>query len=396
MMTRFLEDLLSQGSSGAPLGVWLIGARGAVATTTIVGAIAIRLGRTGRVGLVTEGDAFRVSGLASLDELVFGGHDLLDTPLVKSAHALSRDTGPLLPELIHAVEDELTAAEQHLKIAPPAPAARAPLEFVRAVQRDLNEFRRSTGARRVIAVNVATTEPPAGAELLDLDLDGLEAALRAPGSRLPTSALYAYAALDMGVPYINFTPSVGASLPGLEELARRRGVPHAGRDGKTGETLLKSALAPMFRMRQLHVRTWVGFNVLGNADGLALSDPATAASKTESKGKVVPSILGYEPHTLVRIDYVPTLGDWKTAWDLIQFEGFLGTPMTLQFTWQGSDSALAAPLVLDLIRLVDLAASRGEGGGLGHLAFFFKSPVSCEIHDLAEQYALLCGHVNGP
>jgi myo-inositol-1-phosphate synthase len=110
---------------------------------------------------------------------------------------------------------------------------------------------------------------------------------------------------------------------------------------------------------------------------------------------VVPSILGYEPHTLVRIDYVPTLGDWKTAWDFIQFEGFLRTPMTLQFTWQGADSALAAPLVLDLVRLVDLAASRGERGGLGHLAFFFKSPVSCEVHDLAEQHALLCRHVKG-
>src|SRR3989442_9176435 len=119
------------------------------------------------------------------------------------------------------------------------------------------------------------------------------------------------------------------------------------------------------------------------------------AWKTESKGKVVPSILGYEPQTLVRIDYVPTLGDWKTAWDLIQFEGFLGTPMTLQFTWQGSDSALAAPLVLDLIRLVDLAASRGERGGLRHLAFFFQSPGSCEIHDLAQQYAVLCRHRKG-
>src|SRR5207247_2035469 len=260
------------------------------------------------------------------------------------------------PELVHAIEDELTEAEKHLKIAPPTAAARAPLQFVRAVQQDLDDFRRSTGARRVIAVNVATTEQPAAAELRDLDLDALDAALHAPGSRVPASALYAYAALDMGVPYVNFTPSVGASLPGLEELARVGGVPHAGRDGNTGETLLKSALAPMFRMRHLHVRTWVGFNVLGNADGLALSDPATAASKTESKGKVVPSILGYEPQTLVRIDYVPTLGDWKTAWDLIQFEGFLGTPMTLQFTWQGSDSALAAPLVLALIRLVHQAA----------------------------------------
>jgi myo-inositol-1-phosphate synthase len=382
-------------SVSEPLGVWLIGARGAVATTTVVGAIALRRGHTGTVGLVTESDPFRASALAPLETLVFGGHDLLDTPLVKAAHALCRDVGPLAPELVRLVEDELATSEQHLRPAPARADGRPPREFVRAVQRDLAEFQVSSGARRVIVVNVATTEPLPGPEVLALDRPGLERALDVPGGRLPTSALYAYAALDLGVPYVNFTPSVGASLAGLEALAQARGVPHAGRDGKTGETLLKSALAPMFRMRSLQVRSWVGFNVLGNADGLALSDPTTAASKTESKGKVVPSILGYDPHTLVRIDYVPTLGDWKTAWDLIQFEGFLRTPMTLQFTWQGADSALAAPLVLDLARLVDLAASRGERGGLAHLAFFFKSPVSCEVHDLAEQYALLCRHVKG-
>jgi myo-inositol-1-phosphate synthase len=384
-----------RGPVGESLGVWLIGARGAVATTTIVGAIALERGHTGPIGLVTESDSFHGSGLASLDALVFGGHDLLDTPLVKAAHALCRDVGPLAPDLVRLVEDELATREQHLRLAPAIVAGQPPREFVRAVQRDLEEFWTASGARRVIVVNVATTEPLPPPDLLELDLVGLERMLDVPDARLPTSALYAYAAIDLRMPYVNFTPSVGAALPALEALAQARGVPHAGRDGKTGETLLKSALAPMFRMRGLQVRSWVGFNVLGNADGLALADPATAASKTESKGKVVPSILGYEPHTLVRIDYVPTLGDWKTAWDLIQFEGFLKTPMTLQFTWQGADSALAAPLVLDLVRLVDLAASRGERGGLGHLAFFFKSPVSCEVHDLAEQYTLLCRHVKG-
>src|SRR5438445_1148858 len=382
-------------SSDEPLGVWLVAARGAVATTTIVGAIALKRGHTGSVGLVTESDPFHGSGLASLDALVFGGHDLLDTPLVKAAHALCRDVGPLAPDLVRLLEDELSTSEQHLRLAPAIVAGQPPREFVRAVQRDLAEFRTSSGARRVIVVNVATTEPLPPSELLGLDLAGLERMLDVPDARLPTSALYAHAAIDMGMPYVNFTPSVGASLVALEALAQARGVPHAGRDGKTGETLLKSVLAPMFRMRGLQVRSWVGFNVLGNADGLALADPVTAASKTESKGKVVPAILGYEPHTLVRIDYVPTLGDWKIAWDFIQFEGFLRTPMTLQFTWQGADSALAAPLVLDLVRLVDLAASRGERGGLGHLAFFFKSPVSCDVHDLAEQHALLCRHVKG-
>ncbi len=376
-----------------PLGVWLIGARGAVATTTIVGATALRLGRARAVGLVTEIEPLRTAPLAPIDSIVFGGHDISDTPLVKSAHALCRDAGPLNLQLVRAIEDELADAERSLRPAPELAAGRPAIQFVRRVQRDLAAFRDTTGARRVLMVNVATTEPLPPAELAGLDLEGLARALDAPGPAVPASALYAYAALEAGVPYVNFTPSVGASLPALEQLARERGVPHAGRDGKTGETLLKSALAPMFRMRHLEVKSWVGFNVLGNADGLALSDPSTAASKTESKGRVVPAILGYEPYTLVRIDYVPTLGDWKTAWDLIQFEGFLGTPMTLQLTWQGSDSALAAPLVLDLVRLVDLAASRREGGGLGHLAFFFKSPVGCDVHDLAEQHALLCRHV---
>lgn len=374
------------------LGVWLIGARGAVATTTIVGATALRLAQTRAVGLVTETPPLSAAPLAALDSLVFGGHDIADVPLVKAAHALCRDVGPLNLQLVRALDDELAAVDAHLRPAPDL-AGRAPAHFVRDVQQDLAAFREATGARRVVMVNVATTEPLPPAELAGLDLAGLARALESRDARLPVSALYAYAALAAGVPYVNFTPSVGASLPALEELARARGVPHAGRDGKTGETLLKSALAPMFRMRHLEVKSWVGFNVLGNADGLALSDPTTAASKTESKSRVVPAILGYEPFTLVRIDYVPTLGDWKTAWDLIQFEGFLGTPMTLQLTWQGSDSALAAPLVLDLVRFVDLAAARGERGGLAHLGFFFKSPVACEIHDLSEQYALLCRHV---
>jgi myo-inositol-1-phosphate synthase len=378
-------------SSATPLGVWLIGARGAVATTTMVGALALCRGHARPTGLVTATAPLDAAPLVPIDTLVFGGHDLADTPLVKAAHALCRDAGPLPAPLVQALENDLAAIEGQLRPAPSAPAGRPAREFVRAVQDDLAAFQASTGARRVIMVNLATTEPPVTAALAARERAALEADLAGPG--LPASVLYAYAALEAGIPYVNFTPSIGASLPALEHLARERGVPHAGRDGKTGETLLKSVLAPMFHMRNLQVRSWSGFNVLGGGDGLALSDPATAVSKVESKGRVVPSILGYEPHLLVRIDYVPTLGDWKTAWDLVQFDGFLGTPMTLQLTWQGSDSALAAPLVLDLVRLVDLAAERGERGGLGHLAFYFKSPVGSDVHALAEQYTLLCRHI---
>jgi myo-inositol-1-phosphate synthase len=192
---------------------------------------------------------------------------------------------------------------------------------------------------------------------------------------------------------VNFTPSLGASVPALAELARAQAVPFAGRDGKTGETLLKSVLAPMFAMRRLKVKSWTGFNVLGNSDGAALADPEVAASKVQSKGDLVRATLGDDVHNLVRIDYVPPLGDWKTAWDLVTFDGFLHTPMTLQLTWQGSDSALAAPLVLDLARFIDLAAARGESGPLGWLGFYFKSPEGCPVHELRDQYQMLLKHL---
>ena len=164
---------------------------------------------------------------------------------------------------------------------------------------------------------------------------------------------------------------------------------HAGQDGKTGETLLKSVLAPMFAARNLEVLSWVGHNIFGNLDGLVLDDPANKAAKIKSKDQLVGNILGYDPQTLVSIEYIRSLGDWKTAWDHIHFRGFLGTPMTLQFTWQGCDSLLAAPLVLDLIRFVELSHRRGEVGVLSHLASFFKRPLGLEEHDFSRQFSLL-------
>jgi myo-inositol-1-phosphate synthase len=206
---------------------------------------------------------------------------------------------------------------------------------------------------------------------------------------LPASSLYAIAALDLGMPYINFTPSLGAAPPAIQELARFRGTCHAGQDGKTGETLLKSVLAPMFAARNLEVMSWVGHNIFGNLDGLVLDDPANKAAKIKDKDQLVREILGYDPQTLVTIEYIRSLGDWKTAWDHIHFRGFLGTPMTLQFTWQGCDSLLAAPLVLDLVRLVELSQRCGETGVLAHLGSFFKRPLGLAEHDFPRQFQLL-------
>jgi myo-inositol-1-phosphate synthase len=222
----------------------------------------------------------------------------------------------------------------------------------------------------------------------------LSPALAAGGPELlPASAIYALAAIERGDTYINFTPSLGASFPALHELARATGSLHAGKDGKTGETLLKTVLAPMFAARNLQVMSWVGHNIFGNRDGLVLDDPANKSSKVETKDRVLYEILGYRPSSVVTIEYLPDMGDWKTAWDHIHFQGFLGTKMALQFTWQGCDSLLAAPLAIDLARLADLEKRRGGSGLMSHLACFFKSPEGHVEHDFFKQFTFLTDYL---
>lgn len=238
---------------------------------------------------------------------------------------------------------------------------------------DLRDFVRRRGLTRAVVLNVASTEP-------------------APvGSALPPSSLYAAAALAAGCPYVNFTPSTGLHHPALASAARAGRLPYAGRDGKTGQTLLRSVLGPMFAQRALAVRAWSGTNLLGGGDGASLADPAAAAAKNAGKERVLADTLGGAPQGEVHIDDVPALGDWKTAWDHIAFDGFLGTRMILQTTWQGCDSALAAPLVLDLARLVSRAHEAGLSGPLSELGFYFKDPVGDGPAALGEQYAALAG-----
>jgi myo-inositol-1-phosphate synthase len=205
--------------------------------------------------------------------------------------------------------------------------------------------------------------------------------------------LYACAAFDRGFSYVEFTPAIGVAVPALQELALKQHVPWYGRDGKTGETLLKTVLAPMFRARNLQVLSWEGFNILGGGDGRVLADPAHKRAKLRSKAGVLGKALGYAPHASVGIEYVPSLGNWKTAWDFVHFRGFLGTKMSLQFIWQGCDSILAAPLVLDLARLAEFAQRRGEAGPMTHLACFFKDPLDVDQHAFADQCRLLTDYV---
>ncbi|MET7695069.1 inositol-3-phosphate synthase [Streptomyces sp. NPDC005483] len=362
---------MSASDSVPRVGVWLIGARGSVATTVVAGCAAMTAGLHPPTGLITETPPFVESGLPTLSSLVFGGHDTLDCPLPKRAEALA--AGGVLPHgLPTAVSAELAAAEREILPGGPLPGdTRTEDELITAFAADIRSFVRRCRLTRAVVVNVASTEP-------------------APtGAALPPSSLYAAAALRAGCAYVNFTPSTGLHHPALAEPAHSSGLPYAGRDGKTGQTLLRSVLGPMFTQRALTVRAWSGTNLLGGGDGASLADPAAAAAKNAGKERVLADTLATTPEGEVHIDDVPALGDWKTAWDHIAFDGFLGTRMILQTTWQGCDSSLAAPLVLDLARLAARAHERGLSGPLGELGFYFKDPVGQGPAGLGEQYAEL-------
>ena len=372
-------------------GVWLIGARGSVATTAVIGGLALRAGLVDPVGCVTAHPALNSPALPGFGELVFGGHDVTGVPVAKKAEQLAA-AGVVPARLVQALRAELAEAEADLRAAPiGATQARIAEEMAG----DMVAFRTRHGLDRVVVVNVASTEPAADPHPAHAGLDALTAALGTPGSVLPPSSLSAYAAFTAGCSFVDFTPSTGARLPALAEFAARRGLPYAGHDGKTGETLLKSVLAPMFAMRGLQVRSWSGVNLLGGGDGASLKEPGANASKSASKQRVLRETLGYRPEGGTRIDYVADLGDFKTAWDLVTFAGFLGTPMRLQFTWEGCDSALAAPLVLDLARISVAAHAAGHAGPLAPLAFFFKDPLGDVDHALPAQWEALRAFVAG-
>ncbi|MBO4207864.1 inositol-3-phosphate synthase [Micromonospora echinofusca] len=372
-------------------GVWLVGARGSVATTSVIGALALRAGLAEPTGCVTELPELRGPALPALDDLVFGGHDVVGTPLTKRAEELA-DAGVVPTHLVTALADGLSAVEEEIR---PAPTGTGQHRQAEAVATDLTRFADRHRLDRVVVVNVSATEPAPPAHPAHADLTALRTALAGDDPVLPSSSLYAYAAFTAGCSYVDFTPSTGARLPALAALAAERGLPYAGHDGKTGETLVKSVLAPMFAMRHLRVRSWSGLNLLGGGDGANLAEPAANAAKTASKQRVLGEALGYLPQGHTRIEYVEEIGDFKTAWDLVNFSGFLGTRMRMEFTWHGCDSALAAPLVLDLARLTAAAHAAGRSGPLAELAFFFKDPLGGAPASLGEQWTVLRDFVAG-
>ncbi|MEK7484667.1 MAG: inositol-3-phosphate synthase [Planctomycetota bacterium] len=389
------------------VGAWLIGALGQVGTCTMVGHEAVKRNIYPPIGLVSELADFRQMALLPLDQLLFGGYELRPVTLKESAREVYEKAGTISLELLQGLDSWMEAQQENFK---PGYLTRkegaierfrseksnlvlSPIEIVERVQRDLQEFQQKHDLETVIMVNVASTERPFQLAPEIQTPPQFEQYLKSNGE-VPVSSIYAYGALKGGFPYINFTPSTGVNLLPLLALAKEKNIPIMGQDGKTGETLLKTTLAPMFVARHLKVLSWEGYNILGNRDGMVLEDPSNSQSKLRSKDESLRDILQDSSfHSKVTIDYVPSLDDWKTAWDFIHFKGFLNTKMIMQFIWQGCDSALAAPLVLDLIRFAHFAHQRQEGFLMKHLACFFKNPLGVQEHRFMKQFDLLTDYV---
>jgi len=386
------------------VGLWLIGAWGGVGTTIALGLASLRRGLMDMTGLVTALPPFARLDLDPAGQIVVGGHDVRQTTYRQAAREFHEQSGVFDASLLDACAADLDRWNENVRPGtvynagptisrladlPQAHRSETARSAIDRIQADLQAFRGNHRLDQVVVLNVASTEAPFELTEVHASVQSLLPALEMRQPVLPASALYAWAALDLGLPYLNFTPSLGASFPAAEGLALQRKAVFGGKDGKTGETLMKTVLAPMFANRNLRVLSWVGHNIFGNRDGLVLDDPHNKASKVQTKDKVIAEILGYKPQSHVSIEYIESLGDWKTAWDHIHFRGFLGVKMSLQFTWQGCDSILAAPLALDVARLALLAQRRGEVGVLRHLACFFKSPMGAPEHDFFKQFAML-------
>ena len=368
------------------LGVAVVGLGGAVATTAIAGIEMIKAGRNDRTGLPLAD--LSVPGLADYRDIVFTGwdvngddlgaaaekHGVLDSEQVRGAGCALRGIRPM-PAVGSSIFCRNVDGENKIN-------AKSHREAIQRIGDDLARFKRESGVDRVIMVNLASTEkyPDLDAPALQ-DLTSFEKALDESDPTIGPAMLYAYAAIRNGNPYANFTPSFAADAKPLIQLARERNVAVAGKDGKTGQTFIKTVIAPALRQRSLHVDGWFSTNILGNRDGLALDDPGSLKSKLGTKKSVLDQMLGYpvEDH-IIDIRYYRPRGDDKEAWDNIDISGFMGQRMQLKINFLCKDSILAAPLVIEIARCLGLADRRGQGGVQEHLGCFFKAPMSANGH----------------
>jgi myo-inositol-1-phosphate synthase len=384
------------------LGVLLVGL-GAVSTTTIAGVLAIRKGiarpigsltqmGTVRLGKRTEGRSPKISEilpLSELDDLVFGGWDIYEDDCYKAA----RTAGVLEPSLLDQVRPELEQIRPWPAVfdrryvkrlsGPNVKSGKNKRELAEQLIADIRAFKATNGLDRLVMVWCGSTEVFMTESATHHTVESFEQALEQNDVSIPSSMVYAYAAIREGIPYANAAPNLSADIPALVSLAAATKTPLAGKDLKTGQTLIKTIIAPGLKARLLGVEGWYSTNILGNRDGEVLDDPESFKTKEESKKSVLDYILQPQLYPelydrlchVVRINYYPPRGDNKEGWDNIDLVGWLGYPMQLKINFLCRDSILAAPIVLDVALFLDLAKRANMHGIQEWLSFYFKSPV---------------------
>jgi len=395
------------------LGI-LIPGMGAVATTFVAGVLAVRNGLGKPIGSLTQMGTIRLGKrtekrvplikdfvpISDLDDLVFGGWDIFD----ENMYTAAINAGVLEKEMLNNIKSELQSVK-------PMPAvfdqffvkrltgnhvkqAQTKMDLVDQVRNDIQSFREQHDVKRLVMIWCGSTEVYTEPSPVHESLEAFERGLENNDSAIAPSMIYAYAALSEKIPFANGAPNLTLDIPAMIDLAKKNNVPICGKDFKTGQTLMKTILAPAFKSRLLGVSGWFSTNILGNRDGEVLDDPGSFKSKEVSKLGALEYILQPELYPelykdlyhKVRINYYPPRGDNKEGWDNIDIFGWLGYPMQVKVDFLCRDSILAAPLVLDLALFMDLAARSGMHGIQEWLSFYYKSPMVAEglypEHDL--------------
>jgi len=385
------------------LGVLIPGLNGAVATTLIAGTLAVRRGLAQPIGSLTQMGTIRLGKrngnnfpliksfvpLAELQDIVFGGWDIHD----EDCYASAEYAKVLQEKDLREIAGELKSLRPMKAVFDQRYVKRLTGEWIKTgtskydlamqLRDDIRSFKLQNDLDRIVVLWCGSTETFIPAQAVHRDIKSFEAGLKANDDAISPSMIYAYAAISEHVPYINGAPNLANDVPALAKLAAASGVPIAGKDFKTGQTLLKTVIAPMLKARMLGLNGWFSTNILGNRDGEVLDDPESFKTKEESKLSVLDGILQPELYPAlygnfqhkVRINYYRPRGDNKESWDNIDIVGWLGYQMELKVNFLCRDSILAAPVALDLVLFTDLAQRSGMKGIQEWLSFYFKSPI---------------------
>ncbi len=397
-----MKNLKDIAPAKGKLGVLLVGL-GAVSTTLIAGVLAVRKGLAAPIGSLTQMGTIRLGKrtdgrtplikdfvpLASLDDLVFGVWDIFEDDCYEAA----RTAGVVAPDLLNQLKDDLSEIKPWPAVfdrhyvkrldGPNVKKGATKRDLSTAVRADIQQFKEANQIDRLVMIWCGSTEIFMTEGDAHSSLAAFERALDENDPAVPSSMVYAHAALKEGIPFANAAPNLTVDTSAMLELAAETGSPLAGKDLKTGQTLIKTIVAPGLKARLLGVSGWYSTNILGNRDGEVLDDPESFKTKEESKKSVLDYILQPDLYPLlyenlchvVRINYYPPRGDNKEGWDNIDLVGWLGYPMQLKINFLCRDSILAAPIVLDVALFLDLAKRAGMSGIQEWLSFYFKSPM---------------------